>query len=131
MSRFPQFHGPNGTGLAGAIMTSGIYDLTASKMSDGGQRLFRRRPARAMPSAPRGRGCSRATIPLMVGVAELDPPRFVDQFNADQERCCAERARCVRTVFLPQHSHMSETYAINTKDTRLTDQILEFVKTGR
>jgi triacylglycerol lipase len=29
---------------------------------------------------------------------------------------------------LPQHSHMSEVYAINTPDTRLTDEILEFVK---
>jgi hypothetical protein len=26
---------------------------------------------------------------------------------------------------------MSEVYAINTEDTRLTDQILEFVKTGK
>jgi triacylglycerol lipase len=29
---------------------------------------------------------------------------------------------------LPQHSHMSDVYAINTSDTRLTDEIMEFVK---
>jgi hypothetical protein len=34
-------------------------------------------------------------------------------------------------VMLPQHSHMSEVYAINTDDTRLTDQILDFVKAGK
>jgi len=34
---------------------------------------------------------------------------------------------------LPQHSHMSEVDAINTADTdtRLTDEILEFVKTRK
>ena len=32
---------------------------------------------------------------------------------------------------LPQHSHMSEVYSINTADTRLTDEILQFVKTGK
>jgi len=32
---------------------------------------------------------------------------------------------------LPQHSHMSEVYSINTPDTRLTDEILQFVSTGK
>jgi triacylglycerol lipase len=34
-------------------------------------------------------------------------------------------------MMLPQHNHMSEVYSINTADTRLTDQILEFVKAGK
>jgi triacylglycerol lipase len=29
------------------------------------------------------------------------------------------------------HSHISEVYAINITDTRLTDEIIEFVKTGK
>jgi len=32
---------------------------------------------------------------------------------------------------LPKHSHMSESYAINTADTQLSDQILEFIKTRK
>ncbi len=32
---------------------------------------------------------------------------------------------------MQQHSHMSEVYAINTADTRLTDEILKFVKAGK
>jgi hypothetical protein len=32
---------------------------------------------------------------------------------------------------LPQHSHMSDVYSINPADTRLTGEILEFVKTGK
>ena len=42
-----------------------------------------------------------------------------------------ETSGCARAVLLPQHSHMSEVYSINTADTRLTDQILDFVKTGK
>jgi triacylglycerol lipase len=34
-------------------------------------------------------------------------------------------------LLLPQHNHMSEVYSINTQDTRLTDQILNFVKSGK
>jgi hypothetical protein len=39
-----------------------------------------------------------------------------------EARCKAENG-CVRALLLPQHSHMSEVYSINTADTRLTDQM--------
>jgi triacylglycerol lipase len=32
---------------------------------------------------------------------------------------------------VPQHSHMSEMYSVNTGETRLTDEILNLVKTGK
>jgi hypothetical protein len=32
---------------------------------------------------------------------------------------------------LPQHSHMSKVYAINAVGTRLGDEILDFLKTGK
>jgi hypothetical protein len=48
-----------------------------------------------------------------------------------EEAACKSAHGCARTLILPQHSHMSEVYAINTADTRLTDQILDFVKTGK
>jgi triacylglycerol lipase len=32
---------------------------------------------------------------------------------------------------VPQHSHMLEVYAINAVGTRLTDDILDFIKTGK
>jgi hypothetical protein len=38
---------------------------------------------------------------------------------------------CIRAIVLPHHSHMSESYAINTADTQLTDQILEFIAKGK
>jgi triacylglycerol lipase len=32
---------------------------------------------------------------------------------------------------LPQHSHMSEVYSINTADTRLTGEIIDFMNTEK
>ena len=67
----------------------------------------------------------------MISAAELDPPRFIEQYELMKQATCKGAGGCARTFMLPQHSHMSEVYAINTADTRLTDQVLEFGKTGK
>lgn len=66
----------------------------------------------------------------MVTAAELDPPRFVEQYVQLKDAACKGARGCARTFSLPQHSHISEVFAINTGDTRLTDQIIDFIKTG-
>ncbi len=67
----------------------------------------------------------------MITAAELDPPPFQRQFELLKETACKAARGCPRAVMLPQHSHMSEVYSINTADARLTDEILDFVKTGK
>ena len=68
---------------------------------------------------------------LLITAAELDPPRFIEQYEMMRQATCKGPGGCAKSFMLPQHSHMSEVYAINTADTRLTDQIVEFVKTGK
>jgi hypothetical protein len=67
----------------------------------------------------------------MLVTAEMDPPVFLRQFELLKDATCKRASGCARALILPQHSHMSEVYSINTADTRLTDQILDFVKTGK
>jgi triacylglycerol lipase len=55
----------------------------------------------------------------------------VRQFDLLKEATCKGASGCAHAFMLPQHSHLSEVYSINTADTRLTDQILDFVKTGK
>ena len=125
----PEFHKMKGGGLAGAIMVSGIYDLTAGGRSD---------PERAYFGADAGRyaeqsslqGLLTTKIPLMITAAELDPDPFTQQFDL-LKAACRKPDGCPRAFMLPQHSHMSEVYAINTVDTRLSDQMLDFIKTGK
>jgi acetyl esterase/lipase len=125
----PEFHRMKGSGLAGVIMVSGIYDLTAGGRGD---------PERAYFGADAGRyaeqsslqGLLTSKIPLMITAAELDPDPFVQQFDL-LKAACGKVNGCPRVLMLPQHSHMSEVYAINTADTRLSDQILDFIKMGK
>ena len=126
----PEFHKVKDGGLAGAVMVSGIYDLTASPLGDPEIAYFGTDPSRyAERSSLQGLLATRT--PLMIAAAELDPPRFVEQFELMKQASCKRPNGCARAMMVPQHSHMSEVYAVNTADGRLTDEILAFVKTGK
>ncbi|MGY4312138.1 alpha/beta hydrolase [Bradyrhizobium sp. JR3.5] len=122
-----EFHKVTGGGLAGAIMVSGIYDLTASPAGDAELAYYGSDPSRYAERSSL-QGLLASPIPFLITAAELDPPRFVEQFELLKQASCKRPSGCARSFMLPQHSHTSEVYAINTPDTRLTDEILEFVK---
>ncbi|OCK55515.1 esterase [Bradyrhizobium sp. LMTR 3] len=126
----PELHKIKGGGLAGAIMISGIYDLTAMPLADT-QRAYFGNDAARYAERSSSRGLATTDIPLMMVAAELDPEGFVAQLDLGRRASCKRTSGCARAILLPQHSHMSEVYSINTADTRLTDQILDFVKTGK
>jgi acetyl esterase/lipase len=126
----PEFWGPKGSGLAGAIMVSGIYDLASMARSEGTNVYFGTDPAR-FPERSSFVGLLKTKTPVMITTAELDPPPFTAQFNLLKDSLCKSEHGCVRSFMLPQHSHMSEVYSINTADTRLSNEILEFVKLGK
>jgi triacylglycerol lipase len=126
----PEFYKVSGGGVAGAIMVSGTYDLATTNLSDAAKLYFGSDPALyAERSAIRGLIATK--IPLMIASTELDLPHFITQFEELKSATCEGPQGCIRAVMLPQHSHMSEVFSINTADARLTDQILEFVKTGK
>ena len=62
----------------------------------------------------------------MVAYGELDPAFFIEQAKLLNEALCRQ-GTCPRLVFLPNHSHMSEVYAINTSDMTLGGPLMEFV----
>ena len=126
----PELHKVKGGGLSGAIMLSGIYDLTASPVGDAELAYFGSDPSRYGERSSL-KGLVETRTPLMFAAAELDPPRFVEQFELIKQATCKGASGCAKTFMIPQHSHMSEVYSINTDDTRLTDQVLEFVKNGK
>ena len=126
----PEFYKVKNGGLKGAIMVSGIYDLTAAPLTDP-ERAYFGSDASHYAEESSLPGLLKTNIPLMAVSSELDLPGFVKQLDLFKDATCKRPAGCARTVMLPQHSHMSEVYSINTEDTRLTDQILEFVKAGK
>jgi acetyl esterase/lipase len=126
----PEFQKLNDGGLAGAIMISGAYDLTTWPAGNGEIAYF---GSDRSPYAERSslKGLLATKTPLMIASSELDPPGFVEQFKLLKDATCKTPNGCAHAVMLPQHSHMSEVYSINTADTRLTDEILDFVTTGK
>ena len=126
----PEFHKIKGGGLAGAILLSGIYDLTATPLADPERAYFGADPAGYAEQSSL-QGLLATKTPLMMVATELDPPRFVQQFDLLKQAACKGPTGCAHAIMLPQHSHVSEVYSINTADTRLTDEILDFVKIGK
>ncbi|HEX6000541.1 MAG TPA: alpha/beta hydrolase [Hyphomicrobiaceae bacterium] len=121
-----QFHGPKGIGLAGAILTSGLYDLTTSSPGPAEKAYFGEDAAKYGERSSLA-GLVATPIPLLVAHAELDPPVFRQQAKQLTEALC-QAGHCPRTVSLARHSHMSEVYAINTTDTALSGPILAFIE---
>jgi acetyl esterase/lipase len=126
----PEFHKVRGGGTAGAIMVSGLYDLTANSAGVSYSVYFGTDPA-IYAERSSLRGLMATKIPLMITAAELDPPDIVAQFELLKQASCKRAEGCVRSFMLPQHSHMSEVFSINTGDTRLANEILDFIKNGK
>jgi acetyl esterase/lipase len=127
----PEFYKVKGGGLKAAIMVSGIYDLTVWPAGGSAENAYYGSDISTYAERSAVKGLVAADIPLMFAAAELDLPNFIEQIDLMKDATCKGAHGCARTLILPQHSHMSEVYAINTPDTRLTDAILEFVKAGK
>jgi triacylglycerol lipase len=117
---------PRSVNLAGAILVSAYYDLTRIKPTGSFQKYFGNDPARyaersALP------GLLKSKLPMLFAVAEFDTPTFNAQADILRKAFCGH-GQCPHLIVLPQHSHMSEIYSINTADTGLSDQIAAFVK---
>ena len=113
-------------GIAGAILTSGFYDL-GDKVSTWkayyGEDVSQYATRSALP------GLLETATPLLVTYAELDP----QDFQADSRGLIEARARegkPVQSLWLPGHSHVSETYAVGTGDESLSGPVLEFIRQG-
>ena len=106
----PEFYKVKGGGLAGAIMLSGIYDLTARPASI---RIgyFGADPARYAERSSL-QGLLTTNTPLMIGAAELDPPNFVHHCTSP-DAACNRSSGCSPPVYSPAQPHVGG-YSINT-----------------
>jgi triacylglycerol lipase len=111
--------------VAGAILTSGFYDLGAEVsiwQAYYGADVSTYAERSSLP------GLLKTTVPLLVTDAELDDPI---NFQAQAEKVTAARAsvgKPVERLRLPGHSHISETYAVGTSDRSLSGPVLAFIR---
>lgn len=127
----PELHAAGGVGVAGVILVSGLYDMSAAGPAPTTALYYGNDPAVYAERSPLA-GLKTSKLPLMLAVADLDLPDFEQQTIALWQALCARDKKCPRLVWLPDHSHFSEVLAINTEEgAMLTDQIAEFVRKGR
>jgi acetyl esterase/lipase len=121
----PQFHAAPGGGIAGAVLLSGIFDMSTAEANPPLQAYFGKDAAR-YPQQSAVPGLQAAKVPLFVAYAELDPEDFHQQSRQLHAALC-QSGPCAPLYKLSAHSHMSEIYAINTADTSLTAPLKAFV----
>jgi acetyl esterase/lipase len=111
-------------GLAGAVLTSGFYDL-GTEVSVWkvyyGEDVSTYAERSSLP------GLLTTRVPLLVTDAELDPDMFQDE-TAKLTAARAAAGKPVERVHLAGHSHLSETYAVGTGDRSLSGPVLQFVQ---
>ena len=111
-------------GVAGAVLTSGFYDL-GTEVSV--WKVYYGEDVSTYAARSSLPGLLTTPVPLFVNDAELDP----DLFQAETDKLVAARAAAgkpIERVHLKGHSHLSETYAVGTGDRSLSGPVLEFVR---
>ena len=122
----PALHpAPGNIGLKGVLLLAGVYHFEGA--TDPGTKAYLGADASKYAERSPLIGIVNSKLPLFVSWAELDPPFIVKQGEILYANLC-NKNRCPKKVFLPNHSHMSTVYAVNTDDKQLTDAMLEFIK---
>jgi triacylglycerol lipase len=125
----PQFHVAPGSGLAGAVLLSGLFDPATAEANPPLQAYFGKDMAQyAARSAIPGLVASR--VPLLIAYAELDPQDFHTQ-SAQLHTALCNAGRCQGLYKLMGHSHMSEVYSINSADKTVTNLMKQWVDRAR
>jgi triacylglycerol lipase len=117
----PQFWGPEGHSVKGAILNSGFYDngTTGSKYFGGDVKELVERSS--------VEGMKKLSIPLLVSHTEVDLPDAIVQAESINQTLCAA-GKCPTYLVLKDHSHISQNYAIGTSDVSLSDPALRFIR---
>ena len=71
-------------------------------------------------------GMAKSKVPMLLAMAELDPPDFYTQTEQARASLC-QAGVCPQTIKLLGHNHMSEVFSINTDDQVLTGALGAFI----
>lgn len=116
----------DGAGIAGAIMLSGIYDLTIADKNLP-LKLYFGEDAERYAERSTIDGLIETSIPWMAVLAEHDPPDFEKQALQLVSRYHARHGRWPNLIRLMGHNHFTASLHLNTPDDYLGRQLLDFM----
>jgi triacylglycerol lipase len=118
-----------GSGVAGAILLSGLYRVTAADPPPV-KAYFGADPAQYAARSPLGH-VPGSSVPVLIAIAEYDPLPLALPSIELLQAICQRDGRCPRFVRLAHHNHISTAASFNTGDETLGREILDFLRTGR
>ncbi|PTR11404.1 MULTISPECIES: alpha/beta hydrolase [unclassified Novosphingobium] len=107
----------------GAVLLSGLYGHTPLDERD---QLYYGNAPDYDGRAPR-EAMAATTLPLLVAIAEFDPPRFQAEFLGQMADRLARHGTMPRGYIASGHNHYSMAMHLGTSDRRLADEIIAFV----
>jgi arylformamidase len=117
-------HRAGAEGIRGAVMLSGLYGFTGLDDRDclyyGDHELYADRHPREAVVA--------TELPLLLACAEFDPPRFQAETLGLLQARLARHGQIPRAWIATGHNHFSMGYHLGGSDTRLSDEIVAFVR---
>lgn len=118
-------------GVAGALMLSGVYEITAELIaaSPTYPQYFGSDPA-SYPRKSSLEGLLKTDVPLWVAHAEMDPPTFIGQARRLRTALC-KLGRCPAGLELAGHTHMSEIFSFNSADQSVAEPVIRFIQGAR
>jgi acetyl esterase/lipase len=116
----PQFYGPSGHGVKGAILNSGFYDNGTT-----GSAYFGKDP-KELRERSSVEGMKKLNIPLLISHTEVDLPDAIVEADAVKKSLC-DVGHCPTYLVLKDHSHMSQNYSVGTSDVSLSGPVLQFL----
>ena len=108
--------------VAGAILTSGSYALGDTPLWTN----YYGEDVSLYPERNALANLVNTDAPLLATYAEFDGDQYKQQF-ALLANAMTTAGKPLETLYLQNHSHMSETYAVGTGDESLTGPVLDFV----
>ncbi|MGH9639768.1 MAG: alpha/beta hydrolase [Candidatus Acidiferrales bacterium] len=122
-----RFAGPDRQALAGAILVSGLYDPMTMDKNPMFTAYFGG-DASCYPEQSALPGLAISSTPLLVLIAEHDPPDFKRQYVELLRACVGVRGTLPHLAYLPSHGHLSTILSVNTVDEFVGERILDFVQ---
>jgi triacylglycerol lipase len=121
-----RLHPAGRSGLAGALLISGIYDIAQAAVNPFHVAYYGEDQT-SWPACSTLAGLAASDLPLFFSVSELDPPDFQRQAALLAEGFTSARARFPQLHWLGGHNHLSPVLAIGTPVDALGSRILQFI----
>lgn len=123
----PEFYAPAGHGLAGIILLSGLYNYASLPIGPLEQSYLGMDASQYAQRSSLA-GLLRCDLPMLVTLAEHDPPQFEQQGLELLTALQLKHRRMPRFVHMIGHNHLSVALYLGLEGDLLAPQLLAFIR---